>query len=66
VCESLGRFDQAQVWYRLALVRDPLDSEAQSALFRIRQNLPNPGPSPNESTAEPPSPRPRATGAFPP
>jgi tetratricopeptide (TPR) repeat protein len=34
LCESLGRLDQARVWYRIAIERDPLDSEAQQGLTR--------------------------------
>jgi tetratricopeptide (TPR) repeat protein len=39
-CEQLDRLDQARTWYRLALVRDPLDTAAQEGLFRIRQAEP--------------------------
>jgi tetratricopeptide (TPR) repeat protein len=35
LCESLGRPDQAGVWYRVAIGWDPLDSRAQQALARL-------------------------------
>jgi tetratricopeptide (TPR) repeat protein len=40
VCESLGRLDEARVWYQLAIERDPLDSQSQRALSRVSQKLP--------------------------
>lgn len=36
-CESAGRFPEARAWYRLAISRDPLDSQAQQGLFRCRE-----------------------------
>jgi tetratricopeptide (TPR) repeat protein len=33
--EALGRLPQARAWYRLAIARDPLDTEAQQALHRL-------------------------------
>ncbi len=35
-CASEGREDEARAWLALALARDPLDAEAQRALFRLR------------------------------
>ncbi len=37
ICESLGRLDQARVWYQVAIKWDPLDSEAQRSLARLDQ-----------------------------
>jgi len=34
-CEALHRFPEARAWYKLAIARDPLDLEAQHALYRI-------------------------------
>jgi tetratricopeptide (TPR) repeat protein len=34
-CEAVGRLSQARAWYRLVIARDPLDSQAQRALFRL-------------------------------
>jgi predicted Zn-dependent protease len=35
LCEAIGRLSEALAWYRLAAKNDPLDSEAQAALFRL-------------------------------
>ena len=35
MCESLGRPDQARVWYQVAIGEDPLDARAQQALNRL-------------------------------
>jgi tetratricopeptide (TPR) repeat protein len=35
LCESLDRRDEAIVWYRLAIARDPLDKEAHQGLTRL-------------------------------
>jgi tetratricopeptide (TPR) repeat protein len=35
-CAALNRNAEARAWYELAIVRDPLDTEAQQALFRLR------------------------------
>jgi predicted Zn-dependent protease len=35
-CAALNRDAEARAWYGLAIARDPLDSEAQQALFRLR------------------------------
>jgi tetratricopeptide (TPR) repeat protein len=35
ICESLGRPDQARVWYQVAIGQDPLDARAQQALTRL-------------------------------
>ena len=34
-CEAARRFAEARGWYRLAIARDPLDADAQQALFRL-------------------------------
>jgi tetratricopeptide (TPR) repeat protein len=34
-CEAVGRLPQARAWYRLVIARDPLDTEARHALFRL-------------------------------
>lgn len=34
--EAVGRPDEARAWFRLAIARDPLDSEAQQALYRLK------------------------------
>jgi tetratricopeptide (TPR) repeat protein len=34
-CEALGYRAEARAWYNLAITRDPLDSEAQAARFRL-------------------------------
>jgi predicted Zn-dependent protease len=35
-CADLNRDAEARAWYQLAIARDPLDSDAQQALFRLR------------------------------
>ena len=35
-CAADGRADEARAWLALALALDPLDPEAQRALFRLR------------------------------
>jgi tetratricopeptide (TPR) repeat protein len=35
LCEAIGRRSEARAWYRLVAASDPLDSEAQKALFRL-------------------------------
>ena len=35
-CAALDRNAEARAWYELAIARDPLDTEAQQALFRLR------------------------------
>ncbi len=35
ICESMKLCEQARVWYRLAIGRDPLDAQAQQALARL-------------------------------
>jgi predicted Zn-dependent protease len=34
-CTALGRDPEARAWYKLVIARDPLDAEAQQALFQI-------------------------------
>jgi tetratricopeptide (TPR) repeat protein len=46
-CAALGRDAEARGWYKLAIARDPLDSQAQRALFRLgaaRDGPPAPHP----------------------
>ena len=38
LCESLGRIEQARVWYQVAIGWDPLDARAQRALARLGQS----------------------------
>lgn len=38
-CEEAGLLDEAKGWFTLAISRDPLDSEAQRALHRLRLAL---------------------------
>jgi hypothetical protein len=35
-CEALQLIPEVHAWYDLALVRDPLDSQTQMALYRLR------------------------------
>ncbi len=35
-CAALNRNAEARAWYELAIARDPLDTEAQRALFQLR------------------------------
>jgi tetratricopeptide (TPR) repeat protein len=39
-CEAVGRLPEARAWYRLVIVRDPLDNQAQRALFRLGGSRP--------------------------
>jgi tetratricopeptide (TPR) repeat protein len=41
ICESLNRREEARAWYRLAISRDPLDTQAQQWLTRIEQVIPS-------------------------
>jgi tetratricopeptide (TPR) repeat protein len=34
-CEAVHRVPEAKAWYKLAIARDPLDPEAQRALYRL-------------------------------
>ncbi len=36
-CADLGRLPEARAWYNLAVTRDPLDTEAQEGLGRVKQ-----------------------------
>jgi tetratricopeptide (TPR) repeat protein len=41
-CAALGHNAEARAWYQVAIARDPLDAEAQRALFRLAsQDRPN-------------------------
>jgi tetratricopeptide (TPR) repeat protein len=42
-CEAIGRTAEALGWYQVAIDLDPLDAEAQRAVFRLRKNLPGTG-----------------------
>jgi tetratricopeptide (TPR) repeat protein len=35
-CEAIGRIPEAQAWYQLAIEEDPLDTDSQKALFRLK------------------------------
>jgi tetratricopeptide (TPR) repeat protein len=37
LCEAAGLLSEARGWYLLAIARDPLDSHAQQALWRMRE-----------------------------
>ncbi|MDR3636274.1 MAG: tetratricopeptide repeat protein [Isosphaeraceae bacterium] len=39
VNETLGRLHEARGWYQLVIARDPLNTEAQHAIFRIKAKL---------------------------
>jgi tetratricopeptide (TPR) repeat protein len=41
-CETAGLLDEARGWFALAIARDPLDSEAQKALHRLRDAVTQP------------------------
>jgi len=41
LCEAIGRRSEARAWYRLATVSNPLDAEAQQALFRLGPAAPS-------------------------
>ena len=36
-CEQVGRIPEAKAWYTLALNTNPLDAEAQKAIFRLKK-----------------------------
>jgi tetratricopeptide (TPR) repeat protein len=38
-CAAVDRLAEAKGWYQLAIARDPLDTEAQQALFRLTSNM---------------------------
>ena len=44
ICEAIGRRAEALAWYRLAISRNPLDDDAQRALFRLRTATVLPSP----------------------
>ena len=41
-CESAGYLPEARAWYRLAIVYDPTDQQAQRALYRLSSSGPAP------------------------
>ena len=43
-CEKVHRLPEALAWYRLAIEADPLDKDAQRALFRLDAGGSKPGP----------------------
>jgi tetratricopeptide (TPR) repeat protein len=47
ICESLSRLDEARAWYRLAITRDPLDTQAQVRLTRLDQAVRSQTETPN-------------------
>lgn len=62
-CAGVGRFAEARAWYRLLVVLDPLDTQAQAAINRLRaaeSAAPAPGLTPLSSppAASPPETRP--------
>jgi len=46
ICESLGRPEQARVWYQVAIGWDPLDAQAQEGLARLDRAAQDPIPAP--------------------
>jgi tetratricopeptide (TPR) repeat protein len=44
ICEAIGRRAEALAWYRLAITRNPLDDDAQRAIFRLRTATVLPAP----------------------
>jgi hypothetical protein len=38
-CEKIHRLPEARAWYRLAIDANPLDTEAQKALFRLQKDV---------------------------
>ena len=38
-CAALDRNAEARAWYKLVIALDPLDSDAQQALFRLNQGV---------------------------
>jgi tetratricopeptide (TPR) repeat protein len=48
-CEKIHRIPEARAWYGLVIQADPLDADAQKALFRLKsQTAPPPLPLPGE------------------
>jgi tetratricopeptide (TPR) repeat protein len=47
-CAAIGQYAEARGWYRMAIDLDPLDAEAQRALYRLRET-----PAPGERVGEP-------------
>jgi tetratricopeptide (TPR) repeat protein len=41
-CEAVHRLPEAKAWFKLAIALDPLDTEAQQALFRLEHSRPGP------------------------
>jgi tetratricopeptide (TPR) repeat protein len=39
-CEDVGHLAEAKAWWGLIAARDPLDQEAQSAMYRLNQAIP--------------------------
>jgi hypothetical protein len=40
-CEAVHRLPEAKAWWKLAIGLDPLDNEAQQALFRLEHSSPS-------------------------
>jgi tetratricopeptide (TPR) repeat protein len=38
-CAAAGRYPEARAWYRVAISRDPLDIEAQQALYQVERRM---------------------------
>jgi tetratricopeptide (TPR) repeat protein len=39
-CAEVGRYPEARAWYQIAIAADPLDAEAQQALFKLKDAKP--------------------------
>ncbi len=52
-CESLDRLLEARAWYQLAITRNPLDTEAQQGIFRIKGKLAKENPNPSTDAQRP-------------
>jgi tetratricopeptide (TPR) repeat protein len=49
VCAAMHRDNEARAWYKLAIAHDPLDTEAQQALFRLNAADSGVGPLPQRT-----------------
>jgi len=38
-CEAAGRLFEARAWYKIAVAKDPLDRQAQQAVFRLGRSI---------------------------
>jgi tetratricopeptide (TPR) repeat protein len=53
-CAALSRVPEARAWYKLAIAHDPLDTQAQQALFQLDQRSRPAHPSPPRQNQTPP------------